>query len=124
MFLDQKCPGKVGLINQGATCYLNSLLQALYALVPFRQHVLAYTGDGRVMTALQRLFASLSISHDCAVSTKDLTTAFGWTNAEVFEQHDAQELLCTLLDAMGQESSATESFVSAQFKGEVSGLNQ
>lgn len=121
VFLEQKCPGKVGLINQGATCYLNSLLQALYSLQPFRHHVLGYNGDGRVMTALQRLFASLALSHDCAVSTKELTSAFGWTNAEVFEQHDAQELLCILLDAMGQEASATESFVSGQFKNEVSG---
>lgn len=51
---------------------------------------------------LQTLFASLELSKQSAVSTKDLTKAFGWTSAEAFTQHDIQELTCILFEALEQ----------------------
>jgi hypothetical protein len=38
-FLPKSDTGHVGLVNQGATCYLNSLLQVLYMTPGFRQSV-------------------------------------------------------------------------------------
>jgi len=34
------------------------------------------------------------------METKDLTTSFGWTGHQVFQQHDVQELLRVLLEAL------------------------
>lgn len=84
----------VGLLNQGATCYMNSLLQALFMTPIFRERLFAWRrssgndGGGEegeealsasrsIPLELQRLFASLLLSSQSAVSTKNLTTAFG-----------------------------------------------
>eukprot|EP00127_Corallochytrium_limacisporum_P006108 Clim_evm57s218 gene=Clim_evmTU57s218 len=36
----------IGLRNVGNTCYVNSLLQVYYSLVPFREHVMRFRSDG------------------------------------------------------------------------------
>ena len=119
---DQTCPGHVGLINQGATCYLNSLVQALYHIPSFKEFVLSVDSSAKIISALRLLFARMHLSEDCAVSTKDLTTAFGWSNADVFEQHDAQELLVSIADALSQESSDLDDFFTKNFKGSLTGI--
>jgi ubiquitin carboxyl-terminal hydrolase 7 len=118
---DQTCPGHVGLINQGATCYLNSLVQALFHIPAFKKFMFQVDSTANVVSALRFLFARMQLSEDCAVSTKALTSAFGWSNADVFEQHDAQELLVSMADAMSQESSDLDDFFTKNFKGSVTG---
>jgi ubiquitin carboxyl-terminal hydrolase 7 len=56
--------GYVGLKNQGATCYMNSLLQSLYFTNTFRKSVFQIPTDNEEPTksvplALQRLFFNL-----------------------------------------------------------------
>ena len=55
----------VGLRNQGATCYLNSLVQALYMTPKLRQGVMAFTREGgaaagSLSRALSGVFQELS----------------------------------------------------------------
>eukprot|EP00941_MAST-03F_sp_MAST-3F-sp1_P004371 g4371.t1 len=96
----------VGLVNQGATCYLNSLLQALFFTSSFRKRIYEWKYDRKrdgdeelcVLLQLQRLFVLLQTTTSTAISTKSLTKAFGWTAAESFRQHDVQELCRVLFD--------------------------
>jgi len=98
----------VGLSNQGATCYLNSLIQSLYHTPEFRYVIFKwrYNADKDpskercIPYQLQRLFAYLSYSKRKAAATVSLTESFGWTRSDSFVQQDVQELNRILFDAI------------------------
>lgn len=94
-----------GLINGGATCYLNSLIQALFSLPEFRAQLFGYTsGGGDVTNALRNLFAEMQCGNRGAYSTRALIASFGWSSGEQFTQHDASEALIVLLEALQRET--------------------
>eukprot|EP00794_Sanderia_malayensis_P008888 gene8888-9838_t len=107
----KKLTGYVGLKNQGATCYMNSLLQTLYFTNALRKAVYQMPTDTddinkSVGLALQRVFYDLQHS-DKPVGTKKLTRSFGWETLDSFMQHDAQELCRVLLDNMESKMKGT-----------------
>ncbi|KAG7662287.1 UBP15 [[Candida] subhashii] len=98
----KKASGYVGLNNQGATCYLNSLLQSYFTTKCFRKLVYEIPTDsisGGVPLSLQRIFYLLSTSND-PVGTLELTKSFGWDSSDAFTQHDVQELNRILMDKL------------------------
>jgi ubiquitin carboxyl-terminal hydrolase 47 len=48
------------------------------------------------------LFAELEVSRKDFVDTRGLTTSFGWTAQESFEQQDVQEFFRVLFEAIEQ----------------------
>ncbi len=90
----KKHTGYVGLKNQGATCYMNSLLQVLYFTNSLRKSVYKMPTEADDSTksvglALQRVFQDLQFN-DKSVGTKKLTKSFGWEALDSFMQHDVQ----------------------------------
>ncbi|XP_030875828.1 ubiquitin carboxyl-terminal hydrolase 7 [Leptonychotes weddellii] len=80
----KKHTGYVGLKNQGATCYMNSLLQTLFFTNQLRKAVYMMPTEGddsskSVPLALQRVFYELQHS-DKPVGTKKLTKSFGYVS--------------------------------------------
>ncbi|TVY85149.1 Ubiquitin carboxyl-terminal hydrolase [Lachnellula suecica] len=108
----KKETGFVGLKNQGATCYLNSLIQSLYFTNAFRKAVYQIPTQNENTTknsayTLQRLFYQLQSSAN-AVSTSELTKSFGWETRHIFEQQDVQELSRKLMEKMEEKMKGTE----------------
>jgi ubiquitin carboxyl-terminal hydrolase 7 len=120
----RKETGFVGLKNQGATCYMNSLLQTLFNINQFRKAVyhMPTSEDADPATsmplALQSVFYKLQFTAG-PVSTKDLTRSFGWDTADAFQQHDVQELNRILCDRLEEKMKGTrvEGMVNKLFEG-------
>ncbi|KAM7196423.1 ubiquitin carboxyl-terminal hydrolase [Rhypophila sp. PSN 637] len=107
----KKETGYVGLKNQGATCYLNSLLQSLYFTNAFRVAIyqIPTEHDDRMVNsayALQRLFYQLQTSNQ-SVGTNELTKSFGWDSRQIFEQQDVQEFSRKLMEQMENKMKGT-----------------
>eukprot|EP01083_Nonionella_stella_P132019 401327_1 len=106
-----------GLRNQGATCYLNALLQSLYWTREFRTRLFSLTEaqvNGKAtITQLQKLFAALQTGKEYTIDTSALTDAFGWNSTDVCIQHDINELYNLLIDQIEIEN------VADVFKGQI-----
>ncbi|XP_047660307.1 ubiquitin carboxyl-terminal hydrolase 47 isoform X2 [Tachysurus fulvidraco] len=95
-----------GLKNQGATCYLNSILQCLYMTEDFQEEVERFVPDQRnpdkesFMQELQKLFKGMK-KGDC--KTEGITRRLGIT--KVHEQEDVVEYYQKTLKAIGPLSS-------------------
>lgn len=87
------------LRNQGQTCFLNVVLQALYHTNEFRNCVMKISeaDDKPVALALQQLFRELQIAGH-SVGTEKLTKSFKWTAKYLAKQHDVQEFLRYMLN--------------------------
>ncbi|KAG0004724.1 hypothetical protein BGZ65_012817 [Modicella reniformis] len=117
--------GYVGLKNQGATCYMNSLLQSLFFTNYFRKAVFDIpTADDEpsksVSLALQRVFYQLA-TNDLSVGTTELTRSFGWNSLESFMQHDVQEFNRVLQDNLEgkMKGTAAEGAIQKLFVGKM-----
>ncbi|XP_037723388.1 ubiquitin carboxyl-terminal hydrolase 7 isoform X1 [Drosophila subpulchrella] len=122
----KKHTGYVGLKNQGATCYMNSLLQTLYftnslRLSVYRIPTEADDSTKSVGLSLQRVFHELQFG-DRPVGTKKLTKSFGWETLDSFMQHDVQEFLRVLLDKLESKMKGTtlEGTIPGLFEGKMS----
>ncbi|PAA93920.1 hypothetical protein BOX15_Mlig032451g1 [Macrostomum lignano] len=120
--------GLVGLENQGATCYLNSLVQVMAASPELRQAIFAISpeqlgldelgfplaggdqGLRRIPYELQRLLARVLLSESAYVSTQELTGSFGWNGRDLGDQHDVQELSRLLMNALEESLVDTEAY--------------
>jgi ubiquitin carboxyl-terminal hydrolase 7 len=115
-----------GLENQGATCYMNAMLQSLFHIPAFRRLVynMPTTGTEDEQTCiplnLQRLFCRMQLTTETCRTT-NLTNSFGWGSVETIMQHDIQEFSRVLIDNLETKMKGTdlESSISDLFRGKT-----
>ena len=108
--------GYCGLTNQGATCYINSLVQQLFMCGKIRDGILkAKTNDGekgkdmKILIELKRLFAFLQRSEAKSYNTTkfvDACRSLDLTN-DVLSQNDTAEFCDKLVDRLEDSLSDT-----------------
>ncbi|KPI88487.1 putative Ubiquitin hydrolase [Leptomonas seymouri] len=117
-----KRPAAVGLINEGCTCYLNSLLQLLFHTSYFRTAVYQIPVEGdddpSVYKALQETFFQMQ-ERTTPARTTTLTNAFGWGKRELYVQHDIQEMATLLRENLEErmKGTVTEGAINQLFEG-------
>ncbi|KAF9047647.1 cysteine proteinase [Panaeolus papilionaceus] len=121
----KKETGFVGLKNQGATGYMNTLLQSYFCISYLRKAVYQIpTEDDNptesVALALQRIFYHLQTS-DQPVDTTELTKSFGWKSLDSFIQHDILEFKRVLQDKLESKMKGTtaEGTIAKLFVGKM-----
>lgn len=115
-----------GLQNQGATCYLNALIQTLLFTRDFREPLFTLTPKDlnlstnstessqtplkvrKIIVELQRLFAEMLLLNQQACSSIRLTDSFGWQSNETFDHQDVHELNRLLFDAIQKSLQGTK----------------
>ncbi|TNJ26414.1 Ubiquitin carboxyl-terminal hydrolase [Giardia muris] len=113
-----------GLENQHATCYLNSILQALFYSQPFRAEFMKLIPEDGPAKRLQTVFAAMELlMHQRlmiqpgkqapavipqAIQTTEFTESLGWTRDDATVQGDPHELLLTLFDILEKDKAVAD----------------
>lgn len=108
---DQQLPNEVplGLVNLGNTCYMNSVLQALYSISPFRQLIEQSYTSKPLSSNLRDLFKSMKRRSNTAPITN------------TYSSYSYQRQIDSSSDA-ASPASFKQTF--ARYQSKFSGLNQ
>ncbi|EON64461.1 hypothetical protein W97_03693 [Coniosporium apollinis CBS 100218] len=92
--------GHVGIVNLGASCYMNSLLVQLYMNVPFREAILRAKSEQPLLVQTQRLFAYMQDGFGRAVNARDLARCIRIDGQfiDTSKQMDTEEFYSGLMD--------------------------
>ncbi|ELP89785.1 hypothetical protein EIN_425070 [Entamoeba invadens IP1] len=102
-------PHIVGLMNLGSTCYLNSIMQQMYADYLFRNTLLLADGDGMTpfLSSVQTVFLKMMKEGSAVDPRKEVNEMrnerYGMINPSV--QRDAAEMFLEIIDSISEETS-------------------
>ncbi|WEL38209.1 ubiquitin carboxy-terminal hydrolase [Encephalitozoon hellem] len=111
----RKETGHVGLRNLGATCYVNSLMQALFNIAKFRNDIFGLEPSGRVLL-LQKLFKEMQVEEH-PVDTTDFVVNNIWVD-DVHVHQDIHEFSKVFFDSLEKDSKRKD-FIEDLIQGEL-----
>ncbi|XP_043084492.1 ubiquitin carboxyl-terminal hydrolase 21-like isoform X2 [Puntigrus tetrazona] len=105
----------VGLENQGATCYLNTVLQILFKTEEFREAVKPYAtnnSSSTIINCIAQLFERLEPRKETIATTEEITDEL---EINVYKQEDAAKCLQKILQKIQKNDGSSE--ISKIFQG-------
>lgn len=96
-----------GIVNEGATCYINSLLQSLFFTNEFRAIIYNIPIDSEDINDsfvfwLKCIFYSLQSGRLARITTKKLIQTFDWDGMTSTDQQDIHEFLRLLINKLDE----------------------
>ncbi|XP_048460535.1 ubiquitin carboxyl-terminal hydrolase 47-like isoform X2 [Rhincodon typus] len=90
----------VGLVNQGATCFLNTLLQTWFMIPEVKDIIYRSNSNVAFVRELQKLFNKMESKEEKCLRTNELTMSL---QLNVFEQLDIEEYFRNLINKLNAE---------------------
>lgn len=106
--------GYTGLVNEGATCYINSMLQSLFCTNEFRRIIFNIgiepeDANNSFIFWLKYIFYTMQFGGVPKIGTIEMIRCFDWEEMTATNQQDTQEFLRRLIDKLLQFVEGTES---------------
>ena len=101
----------VGLKNLGCTCYMNSLLQVFYHIIPFRESLLKCACKDEKKNSLcevKKLFYSLKYIKDSYYTPNSFVNNYDNEKLNIHQQMDVDEFFSNILDKLENRIKNTE----------------
>ncbi|RWS29819.1 Ubiquitin carboxyl-terminal hydrolase 2-like protein [Leptotrombidium deliense] len=114
----QQLPSDVcGLTNLGNTCFMNSVLQALYATHIFKSYVIKHQRTS-LMASLSNLFREMESPDNSTVSPTSFRSQFTRYQPRFrgYDQQDAQEFLRYLITGLHEEVNEAKNKPKSQLR--------
>ena len=114
----------IGLKNLGCTCYMNSLMQTFYSIIPLRESFLRIKIEQKTKNSLyevQKLFFSLKYCKEKFYIPESFVNNYDNEKLNVHQQMDIDEFFSNLIDKLENrlKNSENENIIKYFFQGRL-----